>query len=114
MRCEEGRGVRRAGLLVTIMAMLAWAPAARAETFTVSGTGDTASDAPCSLDTCPSIRAAITAAGNSVGPDTIVVRAGDYQLDHGELLVDNPVTITGAGARTTIVRGTASYRVVEV
>jgi hypothetical protein len=106
--------VRALAVAAVTFAALAAAPAARAQTFTVDGTADTPSGAPCSLDVCPSIRAALSAAGQSVGADTIVIGPGDYQLDQGKLLIDTPVTLAGAGARSTIVRGRAAFRVVEV
>ena len=55
----------------------------------------------CSGTECPSIRSAIAAAALTEGADTIVVPAGDYQLNIGQLLVNTPVTIVGDGARRT-------------
>src|SRR5436305_5025791 len=86
------------------------APVARASTFTVTKTADTA-DGNCDSD-C-SLREAIMAANTSPGADTIVVPAGDYRLSitgagedvgaTGDLDVNDDTTIAGAGARTTAV-----------
>src|SRR5881398_576130 len=91
--------------MVVATTMLALAPAAGAATFTVVGTGDTAPATGCDGTECPSIRAALVSAGLASDRDTIVVPAGNYQLTQDQLTVNTPVDITGAGARTTIVRG---------
>jgi hypothetical protein len=67
---------------------------------------------------CPSIRAAIVSAARTPETvDTIRVPAGDYRLsaNSGELYIDTPVEIVGAGARDTNVYGDReSFRVLEV
>jgi hypothetical protein len=93
---------RIVGLLIVGVALAAPAPAA-AETFTVTGPTDGTS--PCQGAACPSIRSALAAAGQSPGADTILVPADTYQLMGGELTVDSPVTIRGAGARVTTIVG---------
>jgi hypothetical protein len=106
------------GLLpITIAALLAGASPAAADTFTVTGTQDTGVGVGCETSACPSIRAAIVSAAGTPVVDTILVPAGEYQLsaNSGELYIDTPVEIVGAGARDTIVYGDReSYRVMEV
>ena len=64
-------------VLVTVGALLAIAPAAHAATFTVTTFGDPVG-AGCGVSgECESLRAAVAAAAQSPGPDTIVVPAFD-------------------------------------
>ena len=90
---------------------LAAAAAARADTLTVTGTGEDAG--PCTAGVCPSIRSALSQAAALPGADTITVPAGDYVLSSA-LTVGSDVTLRGASARTTIVHGGDNYRVFEV
>jgi hypothetical protein len=46
--------------------------------------------------------------------DTIVVPAGTYRLRTGELLIEDPLTIKGAGASKTIVNARGESRVMEL
>ena len=94
---------RRRILLASLLASLAFAAPAAAETYTVTGLTDLTG--PCAGTQCASIRQALAAAGQSPGADTIAVPAGDFLLTQGRLDVDSDVTIVGAGARATIVRG---------
>jgi CSLREA domain-containing protein len=109
---------------LAMAASLLWAVPARAATFTVSKTADTA-DGSCDAD-C-SLREAISAANATAEADTIVVPAGTYMLSlagagdglnaTGDLDILEPVTISGAGASTTIIEGNGSVvmdRVVDV
>ena len=99
--------MRRLGLPLVVIALLVAASPAAAATFTVTGTTDVTGS--CSGTSCTTIRAALAAAQfQSPVADTIVIPAGDYQLSMGQLDVDTPVTIVGAGARATIVRGTVN------
>jgi|CXWL01.1.fsa_nt_gi CSLREA domain-containing protein len=88
-------------------------PSAPLATFTVSKTADT-NDGTCNAD-C-SLREAIGAANALAGADSIVLPAGTFQLTianagglnddtnaQGDLDVNGALTITGAGAGTTIV-----------
>jgi CSLREA domain-containing protein len=101
--------------LICLVAGLALAgPAtAGAATFTVTKTADSA-DGACDAD-C-SLREATIAANTSPGADTIVLPAGTYSLTvstppeedlsaEGDLDITDDVTITGAGARSTIIDG---------
>ncbi|MEO8673050.1 MAG: Calx-beta domain-containing protein [Tahibacter sp.] len=89
-------------------------PSVPSATFTVSKTADT-NDGTCNAD-C-SLREAIGAANAAAGADSIVLPAGTYQLTisntsgvnednnaQGDLDVNAALTITGAGAASTIVR----------
>ena len=85
---------------------------AQAADFTVTKTADTA-DGTCDAD-C-SLREAIIAANALAGPDTITLPADTYTLTivgtgenaaaDGDLDVTDDLTITGAGAATTIIDG---------
>jgi CSLREA domain-containing protein len=105
-----------------ICALLALPALAQASTFTVTKTADT-NDGTCDAD-C-SLREAVGAANANPGPDTITLPAGTYRLTltgagedanaTGDLdVTGSPVTINGAGARSTIIDGNATDRVIQV
>jgi hypothetical protein len=106
--------MRRLGILAAAITLLTAAPAS-AETFTVTSTND---GGVCAGTSCPSIRAALNAAAQFPGPDTIVVPAGTHQLADqggtGELDVATDVTIRGAGARVTSVAGSGQGPVFSI
>ena len=91
---------------------LALAPGAGAATYTVTKADDTA-DGSCDSD-C-SLREAVIAANANAGADTITLPAGAYRLgisgggedlgQTGDLDVNDDLTITGGGARTTSIDG---------
>jgi len=101
--------------------LLVLAPEAHAVTFTVTKTADTA-DGACDAD-C-SLREAVIAANALAGDDDIILPAGTYTLTiagagenaaaTGDLDITSNVTITGAGAATTIVNGGALDRVFDI
>ena len=101
----------RTGLIALVLAMLL-APAAEAVTFPVTIEADTA-DGIC--DSHCSLREAINAANMASGPDVVTVPAGAYTLSlqgagedgglTGDLDITESLTITGAGARGTVVAG---------
>src|SRR3954452_12235444 len=101
---------RRAGLALLVVLALLVPGAAQAAPFQVTKEADT-NDAACNGD-C-SLREAIVAANGSAGADTISVPAGHYVLTiggssenlaaTGDLDILDDVTITGAGAGSTIV-----------
>jgi hypothetical protein len=81
------------------------ASAAAATTFTVSGTADGAGSCGAPSQTgiasCTTLRAAIAAANGETNSPTIQLGAGTYQLTAaggGQLMINAPMTITGAGA----------------
>jgi CSLREA domain-containing protein len=104
-----------------LAALLLWASAACAATFTVTKTEDTA-DGKCDAD-C-SLREAVIAANATPATDVIVIPPGTYQLSikgpeedaaaTGDLDLNQPVEIAGAGARSTIIRGDGTDRVFDV
>ena len=96
-----------------VAATLAIAPTASAETYVVTGTAD--NGGTCEGTTCTSIRQALASAAANPGRDVITVPAGDYQLQSGQLTADSPVSIVGAGARSTTVYGNRqAFRVLLV
>jgi hypothetical protein len=110
--------MRLRGPLLVAGLVLASAAPASAATFTVSSTND--GTTPCTGSVCPSIRAALAAAlGNGAATvDTISIPAGSYQLTQaagGQLNVASNVTITGASAATTTIRGDGkNFRILAV
>lgn len=83
----------------------------RPDAITVASTADDAGDGTCGSDptTC-TLRQAI----DDLAPGgTITVPAGTYTLSQGELDVEQPETIVGAGARTTSIVGDGSDRVLD-
>jgi CSLREA domain-containing protein len=94
----------RVSLLAAVAALLVCASPASAANFTVNTPAD---NATCNAVTC-SLRGAITQANSIAGADTITVPANSYTLNSqnlGELQITTDVTITGAGAGTTTIRG---------
>ena len=99
-----------AALALGGVALLPAAPVKAATTIQVNVNNDNVGD------TCPatcSIRAALTQA-NSTSGDTISIPANTYTLAQGQLVASAPMTITGAGAATTIVDGAALSRVLQI
>ena len=111
-------GSRRAVAIavVALAATIAFASQADAATFTVGSTADTGGCAKPPTGTTCTLRQLV----NSVpAGSTISVPAGTYTLTAGELLIDQNLTITGAGARTTTVEqnppaGTPVARVFDI
>src|ERR1044071_556149 len=107
----QGRSLLVRAVTLAILMTLAIAGAARADTLTVTGTGE--DDGPCAAGACPSIRSALGQAAALPGADTISIPAGDYATNSA-LVVGSDVTIRGASARTAIVHGSENHRVFEV
>ncbi len=104
-------------------AALLYAPrASAATTFTVTRTDDPAPNG-CQPSDC-SLREAVIAADAGSGADTIVLPPGDFRLAiagigedaaaKGDLDLTKSVTITGAGARPTVVDASGLDRVFDV
>ncbi|MGH2838351.1 MAG: choice-of-anchor Q domain-containing protein [Thermoleophilaceae bacterium] len=104
--------------LAASLVVLSLPAVAQAKTFTVNSTADTAdaaNDNECrtAANVC-TIRAAVTAAFQLSGADRIVIPGGTYQLG-SSLTIQSTVDIEGPdGARSTILDGTASQRVINV
>ena len=108
--------MKRAVLLCLALTFALAAPAT-AETFTVNTTADTEVPGGCDTDPQCSLRDAITAASGADG-NTVVIPAGTYTLNTpdvlGDLDIDADMTITGAGARGTIVNANRLSRVFNI
>jgi len=103
-------------LATTIATLLATAAPAAADTFTVTSPEDV-SGTCAQPPACASIRQAINSAHQTNGPDTVNIPAGEYHLALGALLIANDasgISLVGASARTTILYGTSSSRVIEI
>src|SRR3954464_6632382 len=118
-----GRLTRAAVLAIVLVCLTAGPAAAQGvpQTFTVNSQTDATDSSPdgnCSAvppaaGAC-TLRAAIQEANRNAVPDTIVLPAGTYGLTvpttaenaaaDGDLDITAPVTINGAGARTTMVQ----------
>ncbi len=103
------------------LAALAVPGVASAATFNVTKTADTL-DGSCTPDDC-SLREAVEAANADAAADTVILPAGTYPLtlvesgadnDGGDLNIDESTTLTGAGARVTVIQGTGADRVIDM
>jgi hypothetical protein len=107
--------VRRRGWVLVVCAAvfaLAASATARASTFNVNTTSDTAaSTAECAgVPGDCSLRQAIDKAGSGAGADTIFVPSGQYKLTLGQLVIGAPqsgLVIIGAGARDVVIDGSS-------
>jgi hypothetical protein len=89
------------------------APASAADTYSVTGTSDSASGS-CAAFVCTDLRAAVTAADADPG-STIELGAGQYQLSDGELAITANMAIDGQGpSHTTIQQTDGTDRVLHV
>jgi CSLREA domain-containing protein len=113
--------MKHRGLLVVLVVALCWAGQAHAATFTVTRTDD---PGPGACDSDCSLREAVLAANGGAGGDTITLPPGHYRLTRaglnedaastGDLDLTKSVTITGAGARSTVIDATGTDRVFHV
>jgi hypothetical protein len=101
--------VRRLGLAAVLAALLLPAPAA-ADTFRVTTTSD---GTGCSVEGC-ALRGAVLLAEEIPGADTIIVPAGNYELLQGPLTPSNDMTITGEGARNSILDANGRSRIFDI
>lgn len=111
--------------LTAFVILTAFSLPARAATFVVDRTDDTASATACTAaaNDC-SLRGAVIAANAASGADIITLPAGTYSLTvtgldedaaaTGDLDVTGDLTLNGAGAKTTIIDGNATDRVLHV
>src|SRR3982751_1029354 len=108
------RGLAYRGLIALAMSVplaLGGASVASAITYTVHTTADTNNAGGCTTITTCSLREAVAAVNAGTGGDTISIPSGHYVLTAGELAVNQRTTITGAGARTTIIDGGGTDRI---
>lgn len=108
-------------LLIGLAGSMLPARVVQAATFTVTKTADS-NDGTC--DTDCSLREAIIAANTSPDADTIILPAGSYPLTiggdnedssaTGDLDITDSVTLTGAGATSTIIDADALDRVFDL
>jgi len=109
----------RTTLVISFLLMSLTALPVAAATFDVNDGGDAADATPgdghceTSAHVC-TLRAAVQEANALAGADVITVPAGTYVLSSGALALTEGVTITGAGAVTTILDGNAADRVFDV
>jgi CSLREA domain-containing protein len=91
-------------LVLALTSLACLAPAAGAGTFPVTKTADT-NDGACNAD-CSLREALLAADAADDGPDVVVLGPGEHQNTGGDFIVgiDKHVTITGAGARSSVVR----------
>ncbi len=93
------------GLLAAVLAIAALGlatPPASAATVVVNTTTDQ------SLASCSSSCSLRDAVATAAPGDTVQIPAGHYVLTLGQMLIQKSLTLTGAGARTTIIDGNAS------
>ena len=103
--------------LVVYCLLIGSSQTAAAATFTVNSPSDAVDanpgDGVCETATgngvC-TLRAAITEANQLVGADEIILPPGTYILTMQRLDITDSLTITGAGAATTIIDGNKSFR----
>jgi|GEM_PF-2539567 len=106
--------MRRIGGLTSLLGALALlaSSSASAATFTVTGTFDV--PGACVGTSCPTLRAAVSKANESPGPDQIALQSGVFRLERGsktpedanasgDLDVADDLTIKGAGAQATTI-----------
>lgn len=89
---------------------------AEAATFTVNTTADTTVAGGCTTEPACSLRDALSAAASSADPeDVVVVPAGSYAVEAGELTIGGTesVVVRGAGARSTTIDAHGTSRVFE-
>jgi CSLREA domain-containing protein len=104
--------------LCATLALALVAPATGlAATFTVNTTADSSVPGGCLTDPGCSLRDALAAASASADPeDLVVVPAGTYLLEAGELSTggEGGLSIRGAGARSTVINAQGKSRVFNV
>lgn len=101
----------RVALLAAAASLVASAPAA-ASTYTVTGFGDslsgTCQPAGEGAVSCTTLRAAVQSANEGADEDTIALSAGTYVVNSGQIVINQTVTVAGAGARATVIDATGN------
>jgi CSLREA domain-containing protein len=105
-------------LTCAALSLALFAPTAgQAATFTVNTTADTTVPNGCTTVPACSLRDALARAGESADPeDVVVVPAGSYAVENGQLQpsATGSLIIRGAGARSTVVDAHGTSRVFNV
>jgi cell division septation protein DedD len=106
----------RSRVIVAALALsLLTASPAAAETYFVTGTGDTNDPQGCLTPaSCPTLRDAVLEAGRNAGQDAISLPVGVIALTAGQLQLTGDVGIVGAGARATTIQAASLSRVFDV
>jgi len=114
-------GARSFPFLIALVLCLGPAQPAFSSVFTVTKTADT-DDGSCNAD-C-SLREAIIAANARLGPDSVILPAGTYQLtipgsldvsSHlGDLDINDDLVLSGSGSAVTVIDANGLDRVLEV
>jgi CSLREA domain-containing protein len=97
-------------LALTLLALTA--AVAHADTFTVTSLADEADDGECAVD-C-TLREAIGRANATDARDVVHMPAGRVTLSQGQLTVTRPIELEGVGARSSIIDGNDTTRVLEI
>jgi hypothetical protein len=108
---------RTSAVVSVVLALVSIAPAAsQAATFNVNTPADISAPGGCVTAPACSLRDATTAANASLdAEDRIEIPSGNYAISSGKLeLTGGPVTIHGAGARTTTIDANGTSRVFEL
>jgi len=94
-----------AGVLAVLAVLAVGAAPARAGTFTVGTTADSGTT-PCPTPdaTCSLRQLILYVHAHPSPPDTIIVPAGVYTLEQGQLPIDDSMSIVGAGAGSTVIQ----------
>ena len=108
---REARNLGAVTMVVAALLAVLASPPAMAATYSVNTTGDPAG-AGCAGGTC-SLRQAIAVVNAGAGGDRINLPAGRIVLGLGILSVNKPVTIAGAGARSSIVDANSTSDVIS-
>ncbi|MDA0164683.1 hypothetical protein OM076_30730 [Solirubrobacter ginsenosidimutans] len=106
----------RSRVIVAALALsLLTASPAAAETYFVTGTGDTGDPVGCVTPaSCPTLRDAVLEAGRDPNEDAISLPPGTITLTAGQFQLTSNVGIVGAGARATTIQGASPARVFDV
>jgi hypothetical protein len=92
-------------VIVLLATGLAWASPAMADDFTVGTASDTsATPCPSPTATCSLRQLILYVNAHPFPPDTITVPPGTYTLALGALVINQSVTVVGAGANSTVIQ----------
>ena len=118
-------GILRLLPIMAVFAVVAFPAGASADPNAGTIVVDTPADPAALTDSGCSLRQAIASANDNTayggciagrvgGTDTIEVPTGDYELTTHQLLISSDIDIVGGGARSTVIHGSGSERVLEI